>query len=169
MQKADSPRGRWWYALLFLIVLLVVTADLLSKTWIRPYPEGHVIYKLGFIRLIPVYNTGSAFGLFQGQSFILIIVAAAGIIFLLLAAFFIYRRFPLLANTANRIAFGLILGGAVGNWVDRLRFGHVTDFIDVGFWPVFNVADSAVTVAVIIIAFSLLHLTRAGKADLPNE
>ena len=166
MQKADSPRGRLWYVLPFLIVLLVVTADQLSKTWIRAYPDR---YELGFVRLTPVHNTGSAFGLFQGQSFILTIVVAVGIAFILLAAFLIYRRFPLLVNAPNKIAFGLILGGAIGNLVDRLRFGQVTDFIDVGFWPVFNVADSAITVAAIIIAYSLLRLTRAEKTDSSDE
>jgi len=147
----------------------VVTADQLSKTWIRSYPEGHVIYELGFLQLVPVHNTGFAFGLFQGQSFALIIVAAVGIVSILLAAFLIYRRFPLLATTPNRIALGLILGGALGNWVDRLRFGQVTDFIDVGFWPVFNVADSAITVAAIIIAYSLLRLMRAEKTDSSDK
>jgi len=124
---------------------------------------------LGFLQLVPIHNTGSAFGLFQGQSFVLIIVAAVGIAFILLTAFLLYRRFPLLATTPNRIALGLILGGALGNWVDRLRFGQVTDFIDVGFWPVFNVADSAITVAAIIIAFSLIRLARVEETDSSDE
>jgi len=63
----------------------------------------------------------------------------------------------------GRPVLGLVLGGAVGNLIDRLRFGYVTDFIDVGLWPAFNIADSAITIGVILLAYSLLRLTRAEK------
>ena len=160
MQKAEFPLRKWWYLTISLIVLLVVTADQLTKFWIRTYTEGQVIFKLGFLQFNPIRNTGASFGLFQGHSSTLTVVAIVSIVLLLSGAFLIHRHFPYLVNTPNMIALGLVIGGTVGNLIDRLRFGYVTDFIDVGFWPVFNIADSAVTVAVILIAFSLLLSTR---------
>ena len=82
---------------------------------------------------------------------------------LLLYAFLFYRRFPLLNNWLTWAGLGLVLGGTVGNLIDRLRLGYVTDFIDFGFWPAFNLADSAIVVGVIIFAYSLLSLARAEK------
>ena len=163
MQKADSPRGSRWNVALFLTALPVVAGDQLSKIWVRSYPEGQLIYKMGFFRLTHVSNTGAVFGLFQDRSFVLTIVAVVGIALLLFLVFFAYRHLPLLNSMLNRIALGLILGGAVGNLVDRLRFGCVTDFIGIGIWPSFNIADSATVIGVTMVAYSLLRLTRTEK------
>lgn len=165
MQKASELRSGWqWNMLLFLIALLVVAADQLSKVWIRSnLLVGQSLFEAGFFRIIHVNNTGAAFGLFQGQSFLLTIVALVGITALLVYVLVIYRKFPLLDNRLGRSTLGLILGGAVGNLVDRLRFGYVTDFISVGLWPAFNIADSAITVGVILFAYSFLRSARAEK------
>ena len=165
MQKASELRSGWRRNIvLFLIALLVVAADQLSKIWIRsniPFRESQ--FEAGFFRLTHIHNTGAAFGLFQGQSFLLSIIAMVGIAVFLVYAFVIYRGFPFLDNMPNRVALGLVLGGTVGNLIDRLRLGYVTDFIDFGFWPAFNIADSAVTVGVILFAYSLLSVARTGK------
>jgi signal peptidase II len=165
MQKASELRSGWqWNMLLFLIALLVVAADQLSKVWIRSnLLVGQSLFEAGFFRIIHVNNTGAAFGLFQGQSFLLTIVALVGITVLLVYVLVIYRKFPLLDNRLGRSTLGLVLGGAVGNLVDRLRFGYVTDFISVGLWPAFNIADSAITVGVILFAYSFLRSARAEK------
>ncbi len=165
MQKASELRSGWqWNMLLFLIALLVVAADQLSKVWIRSnLLVGQSLFEAGFFRITHVNNTGAAFGLFQGQSFLLTIVALVGITVLLVYALVIYRKFPLLDNRLGRSTLGLVLGGAVGNLIDRLRFGYVTDFIDVGRWPAFNIADSAITVGVILFAYSFLRSARAEK------
>jgi len=148
----------------FLTGLLIVTADWLSKLWIRSNLfVGQSLPEAGFFRLTHVHNTGAAFGLFQGQSFPLTIVALVGIAVLLVYALFIYRRFPFLDKVLGISALGLVLGGTVGNLIDRLRFGYVIDFISVGIWPAFNIADSAIVVGVILLAYSLLPLARAGK------
>ena len=157
MRKADSHPAKWWHVVLFLTALLVVAADQLSKTWIRSYPQGHLIHKVGFLQITHIRNTGAVFGVFQGQSLALTIVALVGIAAILLLVFYAYRHFPPLTSIPNRIALGLILGGTVGNLIDRLSLGYVTDFIDVGFWPAFNVADPSIIVGVIIIAYSLLR------------
>jgi len=165
MQKASEFWSGWRRsAVPFLIALLVVAADQLSKIWVRsniPFRES--LFEVGFFRLTHVQNTGAAFGLFQGQSFLLSIVAMVGIAVFLVYTLVIYRGFPFLDNMPNRVAVGLVLGGTVGNLIDRLRFGYVTDFIDFGLWPAFNVADSAVTVGVILFAYSLLSVARAER------
>ena len=161
MRKAKSLQGKWQHVVFLLIALLITGADQLSKIWIRSYPEEQAIFETGLFRIIHTHNSGAAFGLFQGHSFALTVVASATIAVILVYAFFICRRFPLLDNRLGRLALGLVLGGAVGNLIDRLHFGYVTDFIDFGFWPAFNIADSAVTVGIIILVYSLLPLARA--------
>jgi len=155
----------------FLTAFLVVIADQLSKLWIRSYPEGATIFQAGFFRIIHIHNTGAVFGLFQGQSFILTIIAFVGVVVLLLYVRLFNRSSSLLGNMLGRIAIGLVLGGAIGNLIDRLRYllhqvGGVTDFISIGWWPAFNVADSATVVGVILFAYSLLRLARSGEHDL---
>jgi len=141
-----------------------VVADQLSKMWIRNYlPERQSLPETGFFRLTHIHNTGGAFGLFQGQSFPLTIVAFIGITVLLVYALLIYRRSPFSDNIIGKTALGLVLGGTIGNLIDRLRFGYVTDFIDVGLWPAFNIADSAIVVGVILFAYSLRSLVGAVK------
>jgi len=143
---------------------LVVAADQLSKLWIRSnLLVGQSLFEIGFFRITHIQNTGAAFGLFRGHSLMLTVVALFGVVILLLYAFFFYRHYPLLNNRLGWVALGLVLGGTIGNLIDRLRLGYVTDFIDFTVWPAFNIADSAVTVGVIIIAYSLLSLVRAEK------
>jgi signal peptidase II len=117
-----------------------------------------------FIRLTLVHNTGAAFGLFPGSRVPFIVVSVLAIA-VVLHLFFreTYR------SVMNRILLGCILGGAIGNLIDRVRLGWVVDFIDIGFgtarWPVFNVADSAVTIGVILLAW---NLARAGRVAAPH-
>jgi len=114
----------------------------------------------GFFNLTHIQNTGGAFGFLddQGQGvgivvFIVFCSVAAGFIL------YFYRKtvdiLPFLSS-----GFALIFGGAIGNLIDRIRFGRVTDFLDVYIgnlhWPVFNVADSAVTIGIVIFLFHVL-------------
>ena len=123
---------------------------------------GQPVRILGeFFRLTLVHNSGAAFGLFPGSRlpFILVSVLAIAVVLFLFARD-AYR------SLLNRVLLGCILGGALGNLVDRIRWGRVVDFIDVGLgalrWPVFNVADSAVTLGVILLAW---NLARSGRTD----
>ena len=163
MQEAESLQGKWRSAVFLLTALLIVVADQLSKIWIRSYPEQQVIVDVGLFRIIHTHNTGAAFGLFQGHSFALTIVGLVAIAVILLYTLFLYRRFPILDNKLGKSAVGLVVGGTVGNLIDRLQFGYVTDFTDFGFWPAFNIADSAIVVGAIILAYSLLPLARTEK------
>ncbi len=167
MQKGNHPQGKRWNVSFFLPALLVVAADQLSKTWIRSnLAVGQSLFELGFFRITRVPpNTGAAFGLFQGHSLVLTIIGSLGVAVLLAYAFFFYRYFPLLNNRLSKSALGLILGGTLGNLIDRLNpnLGGVTDFISIGIWPAFNIADSAVVVGTILFAYILLRLARAEK------
>ncbi len=165
MRKADPVQCRWRNAVFFLVALLVVAADQLSKLWIRAYPEGQLVFQAGFLRIGHISpNSGAAFGIFAGHSFALMIVGFVGSIIILVYALFVCRRFPFLGSMLDKVTLGLILGGTVGNLIDRIRLGGVTDFIWVGsWWPAFNIADSAIVVGVIIFACSLLRLAQAEK------
>ena len=167
MQKADPPQGKWQNAIFFLTALLIVATDQLSKIWIRStLVLGKSLPETGLFRLTHIHNTGAAFGLFQDQSLPLTIVAIIGAVFLPLFVLIFWRRFPFLDNRLGKPPLGLILGGTVGNLIDRLHLGYVTDFIDIGIWPTFNIADSAIVIGVILFSYSLSSLARANKTDL---
>ena len=167
MQKVNRQELKWRHIIFSLTALLIVVADQLSKEWIRSnLAVGQSLPETGIVRLTHIRNTGAAFGLFQDQAFALTIIALIGVAILLLYGLFLCRRFPFLSSRLSMTAIGLILGGTVGNLIDRVRFGYVTDFIDFGFWPSFNVADSAVTIGVILLACFFIHLARAeAKAE----
>jgi len=164
MQKINSLQGKGGNVIFPLTALLIVVADQLSKFWIRSnLATSESLFEAGFFRLTRVHNTGAAFGLFQGQSFLLTIVASVGVAALLLYALFFHRKLPFLGNRLGKLAIGLVLGGTVGNLIDRIYLGYVTDFIDFNFWPAFNIADSAIVVGSIILVYSLICLARARE------
>ncbi len=158
MRKEKRPLSRWRYLIFFLVALFVIVADQLSKAWIMSsLSEGHTMLRLGFFRITRIHNTGAAFGLFPEHSLVLAIFALTAGAVILFFVVYGYRYYSWLGSTAITLTLGLVLGGTVGNLVDRFRFGYVTDFIDFGFWPTFNIADSAVTIGVIIFALLLLR------------
>jgi len=143
---------------------LVVLIDQLSK-WIveQSLVRGESISVLGdFFRLTHVQNPGGAFGLFRDAGSVFLVLSVVAILFL----FWALRRFPLATAGRGAVALGIVLGGAVGNLIDRVRTQRVIDFFDVGFsdlrWPVFNVADIAVVVGV---GMFLLFSMRTGEAS----
>ena len=141
---------------LFLIALSVIGVDQLSKHLIRANMEmGQSIPSEGPVGLHYTTNTGGAFGLFANQAFLLAMAAVIGIAVLVL-----YLRYLPPRSTLLKVGLGLDLGGAIGNLIDRLRLGEVTDFIKLGAWPVFNLADSAIVVGTFLIAFYLLFAAR---------
>ncbi|MDY6892575.1 MAG: signal peptidase II [Chloroflexota bacterium] len=142
---------------LLLVSIVVIGADQFSKYLITATMElGQSIPAEGIIRLTYTTNTGGAFGLFANQTFLLTMIAFVGIAVLVL-----YLRYLPLDSRLLRLGLGLALGGAAGNLIDRVRLGEVTDFIDVGFWPIFNIADSAIVVGTFLIVYYLLFT--AGK------
>ena len=146
------------YLILIVVAPVVFLIDQLSKFFISSYfvPHRPVSVLKDFFHINYVRNAGAAFGLFQGQSELLTVVALVGVAVLLLYAFLAHHRFPFTNSVFIKIALGLILGGTVGNLIDRLRFGYITDFVDVSIWPAFNGADSAIVIGIILFVYSLL-------------
>ncbi|MCX7912441.1 MAG: signal peptidase II [Dehalococcoidales bacterium] len=164
MAGSPRPRDRWWQApVLAGIALLDIVADQISKWWVREQLlPGQVLFDAGLFRIIHVQNTGAAFGVFQGHGLIFTIVDFIGI-GVLIGLLVVLGRIAWLDRNVVRVAIVLVLGGTVGNLIDRLWLGHVTDFIDFKVWPVFNVADSAITVGVVTLALSLLLWSRSAE------
>jgi signal peptidase II len=164
MQRHSKLHQVKWNFLFFAIAILVVAADQLSKHWIQSnLLPGQSVPENGFFRLTYAQNTGAAFSIFYGKTDILTVVSCIGVILLLAYVFIAYRYFPFLDTRLNKIALGLILGGTVGNLIDRMWLGYVRDFVDIGPWPIFNVADSSIVVGVIIFAISILFATRTRE------
>jgi len=168
MPGAGRRLARWRGGVIPLIVLLVVTADQLTKEWVWEWvrlPDRlSTIFEWEFFRIQVVHNTGAAFGILPGQSLALKIVAIIGILALIAIIVLASRRFPYLISRGTTIGVSLLLGGAIGNLIDRIFRGEVTDFISIGIWPAFNVADSAIVIGAIITALSLLMLTRTKQS-----
>ena len=127
------------------VAFLVLVLDRISKFFIIKYIPLNSSIDFSFFSFSHVLNTGTVFGLLKNSSWFFIIFAAAVSAFLILK----YRKF----SESLQPILGLILGGALGNLLDRLLYGAVVDFIDFHFWPAFNIADSAVTIAVILLLY----------------
>ena len=160
MRKGDW-QGRHQTRLFLVIATSVVIIDQLTKLWIRAnLLPGTSLPEEDFFRLTHVQNPGAAFGLLANQGFLLIVVTLAGLLFII----FLYYWLSL-QTVFGVAAFGLLFGGAVGNLIDRLRLGYVTDFIDIRLWgdfrwPVFNFADSSITIGVFVLAYFLFWSLR---------
>jgi signal peptidase II len=155
--------GRSWsdrilaYRVLWALAILVFVLDQVSKMWIAAkldFPtywlhEGAITVIQGFFHLVHVGNTGAAWSLFAGQSAFL--AALAGITLL---GIYLWRKHLGLHDLRVQIAFGLLCGGIVGNFVDRLLHGHVIDFLDFHFgdyiYPTFNFADVGICTGVVL-------------------
>ena len=148
--KDRTPIYRDWT--LLQLAALSLALDQLTKFVVRQTLEWHYSWPAyGFFRFTHVQNTGSAFGLFQGNNLPLLIVSLVGVA--VLAYIYKTQERP---GILMRVSIALMLGGALGNLVDRIWQGHVTDFIDIGPWPVFNLADSSIVVGLVILAWVLV-------------
>jgi signal peptidase II len=165
MLKADLRPLRWIFFL--ITVSLLVTADQLSKAWIRTYPEGSVIFQRGFFRIVHIENSGAAFGMFQGFSSVLLVIDFIALTGILVYLLFFRQRFPFPLIKTSWLALTLIFSGTLGNLIDRLNpaVNGITDFIYVGPWPAFNVADSCISVGVVLLAFSLLFFKQKREVS----
>ena len=158
----DSPRLPIYRDFILIqLAVLVFFLDQFSKYLVREFLflyESFPTY--GFFRITHTFNTGSIFGIFQGQNTAFILVSFVGIAVLML----LYRsqRFP---TGLLRLSLGLQFGGAFGNLLDRVRLGHVTDWVDIGPWPVFNVADACIVTGLVLLAWMFITLERTQKAQ----
>jgi signal peptidase II len=162
MLNDNHQPGSQWHPLLFYSsAAAILAADQLTKFLIRSFLYlGQAIPRAGFFRITHVQNTGASFGILPDQVLMLKILPFIGIFIILLYAHHFNKRYTLLNNRLGSVVLGVILGGTAGNLVDRLRVGYVTDFIDIGPWPSFNIADSSVVIGTIIFAFILVISSR---------
>ncbi|MBX6377075.1 MAG: signal peptidase II [Clostridia bacterium] len=147
LSKGGSLLPAWWVA------ALVLVADVASKAWIRRHFDvGESVPVVpGIFHLTHVRNAGAAFGLLPGGR-LLFLVVTIGV--LLAAGYTLWRG---TGGRWFRLALGLVMGGAAGNLMDRLRWGTVVDFLDFRVWPVFNLADAAIVSGSAILALTLLR------------
>jgi signal peptidase II len=150
---------RWRSELSLLVIAIVILlADQVTKALVLRYlpyqqPWNPIPSLYPLVTLTHVTNTGAAFGLFPNGGLVFTIVALVVVV-----AILVYYRYLPQHHGLVRLSLGLQLGGAIGNLIDRLRFGKVVDFIDFHFWPVFNVADSSIVIGVVILACYLIFL-----------
>ena len=162
MQKVHRPRDSWRDVVFGGVVLLVVLADQLTKAWIRAnLAYGQSIHDIGFFRFLHVQNTGASFGLFQEHSVTLAVIDVVGIVVILVLTILLRSRWSFYDSMLVRVGIAMVMAGTIGNLIDRLRLGHVTDFLDFKVWPVFNIADSSAVVGTIIIAVCLIFLMKS--------
>jgi signal peptidase II len=132
------------------LAVAVVAADQVTKSLVRHNVRiGSSDGIFPGVQLVHVHNRGVAFGLFVNGGVLLVIVGIAAVSALLIF-FATHSRRPLVW-----LPTGLLLGGAAGNLIDRLRQGFVTDFIDLPLWPAFNVADTCITIGVLTLLYVL--------------
>lgn len=171
VSAAERPVGAGpaqWLAL-GLVTLAVVAADQLTKRLVATaLALGDSVELVGPFSIHHVRNSGIAFGLFSSWTSIVIVLTLVAVA--AMVAFFAYsgQRHPMLP-----VALGFVLGGSVSNLVDRLRFGYVTDFLDVARWPAFNLADTFIVLGVglLFVSFVVADRTsaRVGSAPLSRS
>jgi signal peptidase II len=143
--------------MVFLILALVVFLDQTSKFFItRTLTPQHSLPVIkGIFHLTLVHNRGAAFGILKDQLFLFIIVTIAAIVMIILS----------LKEKGCRkiqiVSLSLILAGSIGNLVDRIFFGYVIDFLDFRVWPVFNIADSAISIGAVLLGYLILRGDKA--------
>ena len=145
------PVSRRHYLLVIVVTaVLVIGVDHLTK-WIvvRNLPLHGVVWPGALVSIDHVENSGAAFGLFPQFQWLYLIVAAVVVVYIL----FVGHRY---GNTPYRqVLLGMILGGAVSNGIDRAVQGRVVDFIDLHWWPVFNVADMCIVIGIALAVVTL--------------
>jgi signal peptidase II len=150
--KVSPGKYRGRLRLFLIVATLVVTLDQLSKLWVNANRPQTALLP-GFLDLRYTRNTGAIFGLFHSHTELFIALGIAGLVIILV---FLYYFPP--ATTLVTVSFALILGGAVGNLIDRIRLGYVIDFISIHVqelfrWPAFNIADAALTVGILTLIY----------------
>jgi len=156
----DLTRSQFDIFLAIMVTILVVFGDRLSKLFFSDllvYGESLPIIR-NVLHMTMVHNTGIAFGFFKNQGITFIIIPIVALVLLVFNVYY-YRQNNEALSRTYIVAFSLILGGAIGNLIDRIVYGYVIDFIDFRVWPVFNIADSAITIGAVLIAYKCFKLS----------
>jgi signal peptidase II len=162
---ARTLDARW---LMLAIAVVVVMLDRVSKLWVEAHVKmGHAIVVIPKVfRITHVLNTGAAFSMFEGARSPLLVrnmLIAFSVVAVVVVLVLIWKMGRVVTPTA--VALALILGGAIGNLYDRVRFGHVVDFLEVHIvhyhWPDFNVADSCIVIGACLLLLEMLRPQRS--------
>ncbi|MHB9033872.1 MAG: signal peptidase II [Anaerolineae bacterium] len=156
-------RSLWRKSAMYVIAIVVIALDQWTKHLVRQnLPLNHDSVLIPWLDKVftftHVQNTGGSFGLFPGLGLPFILVALAVVVIIIL-----YSRRITSGPWFLRLAFGLQLGGAIGNLIDRLVFGYVTDFINFRFWPVWNIADASIVVGTILLLVYIIFFDRPAE------
>lgn len=146
----------------YLAALLIAAADQLIKLAAQHFLAGRSIPLLGPLKLTYIQNTGAAFSIFTGFSNYLAII---GVIVVLLIIYF--QRQPAARDFWLQTGLALVLGGSLGNLVDRICRGYVIDYLDLTYWPVFNLADMMIDLGVLLIVVKYLFKGDQKDASRP--
>jgi signal peptidase II len=168
MEKVHRLSQSNWRDIVFSsIAVFIVILDQITKALIRAnLAYGQVWHDWGFLEIIHAQNTGASFGLFGRYTGVIIAVVFLEMIVILVVAYYLRNKLSFLDSMLMRVGVGLVLGGAIGNQIDRIAMGHVTDFIDFKVWPAFNVADSGAVIGTIIIAYCIIF--KSGMMKTKN-
>ena len=169
--KQRAPSTRRNDIFFGIIAVAVVIVDQLTKWLIVHFvPYNTVLWDARVFQIIHVQNTGVSFGMLQGRILFVIIVVFVEMAIILYVAYMLRKQLASLESILFRVGLGLVMGGAIGNQIDRIVKHHVTDFIDFKVWPVFNVADMGAVIGIIIIAYCILFksgLLKSKHGDKP--
>lgn len=156
--------NKLFYYVVLPIFVGIVAIDLLTKSFIADRLDGNIVAVIPSIfNFMYVKNFGAAWNIFSGDRVFLIIISLAFVA--LLAIFYIFEN---KRGFLFQIGIGLLLGGAVGNLIDRVSLGYVRDFIQFDFWktfPIFNIADSAITIGIVLLAIHMFVSLFKGEKN----
>jgi len=157
MEKLHQSRISKRDILFGVIAAVVIIADQLTK-WliVHTIPENTIFWNAGIFQIVHIQNTGVSFGMFRGYIWLIIAVVFLEMALILAVVYLFRSRLSFLDSLFMRVGAGLVLGGAIGNQIDRIVQQHVTDFIDFKVWPVFNVADMSAVIGTLIIAYCIV-------------
>jgi signal peptidase II len=166
----SSSVGRPLWPLFLWLALAITATDQVTKAWLTSFLDPGESVKVidDLVRLVHGQNAGGLFGLFQGQALPFALVSTV-VVGLIVAYHARSGRNPYLS-----ITLGLLLGGALGNLIDRLRLGYVVDFVDAGIgsvrWYTFNAADAAISFAILLLLAASVwpSVARRAGADAPG-
>ena len=165
-ERSLSARPFHWVALVAVAASAVVADQLTKQLVVSQLAFGESVPVAGPLELHHVRNPGIAFGLFSTWASVVTVLTVVAVTWMLGYFAKTGARHPLLP-----VALGLLVGGSVANLVDRVRLGHVTDFLDLGFWPAFNLADTFIVTGVAILLATLVsadHHPRFRRPRVPR-